>query len=668
LRRKRTAPESLQEFAVKALASITCSKKLKTFAGKHHGGMSPSSQFAMALQMRTEDLHHFLTEMVAPMSPKSRLKFLLEHLELEEKQTLIAHIYYEAHRADRKDEFNMAFKLNDLLFQTLDKWPKTEDLEEVKRIEPFCRQGLYYVCSVDHTEPRRRLANLFFDYFESRWMPVVGLYRDIFAPDHRVTLWTDEFNYVDLHKRQEQFVEPDFIGFRQIEPAEDKDFVLEEWVFAGLRGLSDACNEKRYPLALALGFRILEKCATCPLLAGSYRCDIWAYLAEACAAINPSEPDEALLCLLRMKESAKIPSDFHSIQLAEAKVMILLERDISGLFYKAKNDPTLVRQSEFFFKILISHLQGLFLQCEDHLLSYVRELLRHSICRNGLTHCQTERARIKHSLRLLVTEMMTLAENKGMFMSSDRWIPIQVYFLLAKIMKFFLRHIEEHENGREYNSTKLMRLVCKLNDLKQKHDFDWHITYVYYALAPTWILNQDTVEYHQELNVLIEGMSEHIGQTRSIIQCQMAYSALVFMLLSQPLRTSALQVDEILIHDVHFHYFSTPGLEPMNTNFRSQLTLDLYYQIILVPDSKHSAFDETGGITDNFWSVNPHPWSDVRSLSQRTQDDFLKSYLSGSDCKDICLVQFLRNHDKTHQTLSNAERFGLETLGKQRFF
>jgi hypothetical protein len=140
------------------------------------------------------------------------------------------------------------------------------------------------------------------------------------------------------------------------------------------------------------------------------------------------------------------------------------------------------------------------------------------------------------------------------------------------------------------------------------------------------------------------------------------------MLLSQPLRTSALQVDEILIHDVHFHYFSTPGLEPMNTNFRSQLTLDLYYQIILVPDSKHSAFDETGGITDNFWSVNPHPWSDVRSLSQRTQDDFLKSYLSGSDCKDICLVQFLRNHDKTHQTLSNAERFGLETLGKQRFF
>jgi hypothetical protein len=663
--RKRPAPELLQNYAVQALASISCSKKLKLLTESTR--LTIETEFAMALQMRYQELHDFLSEKISPRSTKTRLVLFLQEMSVEERQKLTAHIYYEAHRADRRDDFDMSFKLSELLYTAIQEWPQTTERAEVLLMEPFSRQGLNFVFDGVRAPHESRFVTLYFGYFEARWMPVVGMLRDAFVPDKRPVLWTDEFHYVEYRNLQQRFSAPDELFPRVVEPAEDDDFNGSEWLMAALGGVAQACNEKRYPLALALGFRLMEKCQDCPLLYGSFSCDIWGFMAEACAALNPAQPEEALLCLMRMKQCALVPSDFHAIRLAEAKIMQYFERDISVMFYRAKNDPRLIRQSEYFLKILITHLQNLVMQCEDCFLGYIREALYHVDCQDGLELCQERRSKIRNGLRLNIREMMTLLENNGMLMSIDRWPPLQVYYVLAKIMKVFLNNISYHEDGNVFDSTKLLRLVGKIMDLREKWDYDWHVTYIYYSLATEWVLNQNMTQYYTDVGSLLESMTQHLGQTESIVHCQMNYSAMVFMLMAQPHHENILNVDENLIHDVYQRYMTTPGQKPISSNFRGQLTLEVYHQLIF-PLAKHNATEEVIE-ADQFWETNPFPWlTEEVKLKADTEKDYLQTYLDDTRNKDLCMMDYLRQHDKEDHILRDAERFGLEMLGKQRFF
>jgi hypothetical protein len=475
--------------------------------------------------------------------------------------------------------------------------------------------------------------------------------------------------------------------------------------------MADATAEHRFQEVLALGFHLIEKYGEMDAKAETegtehclepFRVDIWGYLAVACAGLDLCAPESAFFCLERMKECVRLTSDKNQLVAAEARVRELLHLDTSVCFYSAKNDPEMVRTSQYFVDIFFAHMRGMFRKAEDLLLALVREHVQHSKCKERGPECNAMQGKILSSLTSGVALLVMFANYLDLFPVWNEKVEdrLRGYRILFDTLCLIYSNISRSGN---FNLGAMERTALQLSNLDTRK-VDWPTLHVYGDMATSWILggHQDLDTFGNYLGELMLKAESRVDMAQSRTVADMMTSGLILSIFSRDLgylgdpKGIMLRLDAQLIQKVwKFNFEVNSSYYP--TDFRTRILWEVY-QLLMQPNLQHSAAAAKNKLADTFWSkwnfdqlssVIPEE-SKGGILVDRThvglsdhEKGYYLAYLDVTDPttgerakgslrqsgtqsqRDCCLVRMLRS---TNSFLVAAEQYGLERLGRKRRF
>lgn len=668
----------LQDLSVRSLAHFFCSSRLLKIA--RETPMNWKAELTMALFMRGPELVKFLQEKVNPRL--SRLSFFLRDLDSASLQRLAARIFYEASRAQRRDDFALAEKLTFLLRSEMDSFPAGNDFELAKIMDPLNQLGLWHLfLGLRKGGPFPHIVQLMMDYYSAHWLPVFNMKKC----KKRILCWTDEFPAPDpFVSRDTLFFPPSETIEIPVEPAIDSSYGPERWLLSALRGMADANADGRFAETLALGFHLIEKLApqkdNC---LGAYRIDIWGHLAIACAGIDIFSRENAFNCLQRMKECSVLVSDKCSIQATEARIRELVHLDTSIVYSAAKNDPLMIRSSHQFFEILKAHFRALFHETENLFLALLREQVYHSACVWG-PRCWENIFSLKNDINDLLGKMFTITCDTTIWPAFDGNIMSVVgnYRTLACILDEMMANVD-------LRNLRLKRLAdfSKNLDTSEDQRFDWPTLWVYRELATHWAQTCDVAVFGERLNKLQMEAENVVDQGNSRLVADMLTSAFILSVFGRDLQgdhnTLVFCINQSLLDFINAYTDRVPK-SFSSRDFRTEL-LQSISLLNTNPDLKHNS-DGIICRADPFWIQwggmgdprcrNVQGFSELDLLFYRTKlgprmkrsakNDNAAECRKSENERDLKLIAFLRASNFAFLPL--AEEFGRQRLGHKRRF